>query len=121
MTVEKLQRKIQFRQGSYVVTIPQKLVHMTGIQRDQYVTFAVSHDKIIIKPVDNTMTKKELAEANRDSAHLDDAGGDPRYMDELASALKRSGAESTGSSKNRVLDRSEGKTKPSPLERLAIK
>jgi len=96
MDVCDMQRKIQFRQGSYVVTIPLQIVHTLGIRRDQYVRFAVSKGKIIIKPVDPNMTKKDLTEADRDSASLDrygsgrgsEVGG---FEEDLAAALKNDG------------------------------
>ena len=42
MELEDIRRKIQFRQGSYVITIPHMIVHSLGLQRDQYVRLAVS-------------------------------------------------------------------------------
>ena len=89
-TPVRIQRKIQFRQGSYVVTIPHKIVKMVGIKNNQYVTFAVSNDTVILKPTNKTITKKDVTEANKDSAHFDTMEKNPRYMKELATALKRS-------------------------------
>jgi len=96
MDVCDMQRKIQFRQGSYVVTIPLQIVHALGIRRDQYVRFAVSKGKIIIKPVDPNMAKKDVAEADRDSASLDRYGSgqgskEGGFEEDLAAALKNDG------------------------------
>ena len=92
MELEDIQRKVQFRQGSYAVTIPPQIVHALGIRRNQYVRFAVSKNKVIIKPVESGITKKDIAEADRDSAALDKYGGQPGegdggYMRDLAEAL----------------------------------
>ena len=97
MELEDVQRKIQFRQGSYTVTIPLQIVHALGIHRNQYVRFAVSKNKVIMKPVESGITKKDIVEADKDSAALDkydglpeDAGGgDGGYMVDLAEALER--------------------------------
>ena len=91
MEVEDIQRKVQFRQGSYAVTIPLQIVHALGIRRNQYVRFAVSKNKVIIKPVESNITKKDVAEADRDSAALDRYGEqeDAGYMEDLAEALAR--------------------------------
>ena len=81
----------QFRQGSYVVTIPLRIVHTLGIRKSQYVRFAISKNKVIIKPVEFNITKKDMAEADRDSAALDRYGEqeDAGYMGDLAEALAR--------------------------------
>ncbi|MDE0398510.1 MAG: AbrB/MazE/SpoVT family DNA-binding domain-containing protein [Candidatus Poribacteria bacterium] len=97
MELKDVQRKVQFRQGSYTVTIPLQIVHALGIRRNQYVRFAVSKNKVIMKPVESDITKKDIAEADKDSAALDkydgppeDAGGgDGGYMVDLAEALER--------------------------------
>ena len=94
MELGDVQRRVQFRQGSYVVTIPLQIVHALGIHRNQYVRFAVSkNNKIVIKPVESNITKKDMAEADRDSTALDEHGGPPEngdgYMGELAEALGR--------------------------------
>ena len=92
MDLEDIQRKIQFRQGSYTVTIPLQIVHALGIRRNQYVRFAVSkNNKIVIKPVESNITKRDVAEADRDSAALDkyEAPEDAGYMGGLAEALAR--------------------------------
>ena len=95
MELEDVQRRIQFRQGSYIVTIPLQIVHALGIRKNQYVRFAVSkNNKIIIKPVEFNITKKDVTEADRDSAALDEYGppeddGDDGYMGDLAEALGR--------------------------------
>ena len=92
MEFEDIQRKVQFRQGSYTITIPLRIVHALGIYRNQYVRFAVSkNNKIIIKPVESNITKKDMAEADRDSAALDRYGEqeDTGYMGDLAEALAR--------------------------------
>ena len=91
MELEDIQRKIQFRQGSYTVTIPLQIVHALGIRKNQYVRFAVSkNNKIIIKPVESNITKKDMAEADRDSAALDKyEREDTGYMGDLAEALER--------------------------------
>ena len=95
MELEDVQRRVQFRQGSYIVTIPLQIVHALGIRKNQYVRFAVSkNNKIVIKPVESNITKKDMTEADRDSAALDEYGpsedddGDG-YMGELAEALGR--------------------------------
>ena len=95
MEVEDIQRKVQFRQGSYAVTIPLQIVHALGIRRNQYVRFAVSKNKVIIKPVESNITKKDVAEADRDSAALDRYGEqeDAGYMEDLAEALARQPAD----------------------------
>ena len=69
-----MQRRVQFRQGSYIVTIPLQIVHALGICKNQYVRFAVSKNKIVIKPVESNITKKDVVEADRDSAALDRYG-----------------------------------------------
>lgn len=96
MDLEDVQRRVQFRQGSYIVTLPLQIVHALGIRKNQYVRFAVSkNNKIIIKPVESNITKKDVTEADRDSAALDKYGpseeddGDDGYMGELAEALGR--------------------------------
>ncbi|MCE2498473.1 MAG: AbrB/MazE/SpoVT family DNA-binding domain-containing protein [Nitrosopumilaceae archaeon] len=93
MELEDIQRKVQYRQGSYTVTIPLRIVHALGIRRNQYVRFAVSKNKIIIKPVESGITKKDILEADRDSATLDKYDGrlegDDGYMKDLAEALSR--------------------------------
>ena len=87
MELEDIQRKLQFRQGSYVITIPQMVVHSLGLQRDQYFRFAVSGDRIILKPVPKkAISKKDVSESVRDSGHLDD-GESPGYMGDLEAAL----------------------------------
>lgn len=87
MELEDIQRKVQFRQGSYVVTIPLQVVHALGIRKNQYVRFAISKNKIVIKPVEPDITRKDLTEADRDSAALDESG-DAAYKDDLAEALR---------------------------------
>lgn len=104
MELEDIQRKIQFRQGSYVVTIPLQIVHALGIRRNQYVRFAVSRNKVIMKPVESGITKKDVAEADRDSAALDKHGGqsgedDGGYMKDLAEALSWSKPDPVGPSR----------------------
>ena len=91
MELEDVQRRIQFRQGSYMVTIPIQIVHALGMRKNQYVRFAISKNKVIIKPVDAGITKKDVAEADKDSAVLDkyDSAGNEGYHDELAEALGR--------------------------------
>ena len=90
MEIEDLQRKIQFRHKSYVVTIPLQIIHSLGIRKNQYVRFAVSRNKIVIKPVEYNITKKDLTEANRDSALLDESESkDSGYRKDLAKALGR--------------------------------
>ena len=41
-------RKIQYRQGSFVVTIPKKMAVILGITQNQYVQITVEDNKIII-------------------------------------------------------------------------
>ena len=93
MELEDIQRKVQLRQGSYAVTIPLQIVHALGIRRNQYVRFAVSKNKVIIKPVESGITKKDILEADRDSVALDKYDGRPEgddgYMKDLAEALSR--------------------------------
>ncbi len=100
MEPEDIQRKVQFRQGSYTVTIPLQIIHELGIRRNQYVRFAVSKKKVIvIKPVESGITKKDMTEAERDSAALDKYDAPPPppseeeeqngYMKDLAEALER--------------------------------
>ena len=95
MELEDVQRRVQFRQGSYIVTLPLQIVHALGIRKNQYVRFAVSkNNKIVIKPVESNITKKDVTEADRDSAALDEYGppegdDDDGYMGELAEALGR--------------------------------
>ena len=74
MKVEDIQRKIQFRQGSYAVTIPLQIVHALGIRKNQYVRFAVSKNKVIIKPVESNITKKDVARGRPGSVYLDRYG-----------------------------------------------
>ncbi|MCE2499025.1 MAG: hypothetical protein J4F28_08615 [Nitrosopumilaceae archaeon] len=103
MELEDIQRKIQFRQGSYTVTISLRIVHALGIRRNQYVRFAVSKNKVIIKPVESSITKKDILEADRDSAALDRYDGRPEaddgYMKDLAEALSRRRPDSGESSR----------------------
>lgn len=91
MEIEDIQRKVQFRQGSYTVTIPLRIVHALGIRKSQYVRLAVSKDKVIIKYVESNITKRDVAEADRYSTVLDRYGGqeDAGYMGDLAEALAR--------------------------------
>lgn len=42
MEQPKVIRKIQFRQGSYTITLPKKMVQILGIKRDQYVGIYIS-------------------------------------------------------------------------------
>ena len=97
MDMEDIQRRVQFRQGSYMVTIPAQIAHALGMRKNQYVRFAVSKNKVIIKPVESGITKKDVAEADRDSAALDRYDGprgdddDAGYMDALAKALAKDG------------------------------
>ncbi len=88
MELEDIQRKIQFRQGSYMVTIPLQIIHMLGIRKDHHVKFAVSKNKIVIKPIESNITKKDLSEAEKDSAILDESHT-PGYREDLAIALGR--------------------------------
>ncbi|MDE0267186.1 MAG: AbrB/MazE/SpoVT family DNA-binding domain-containing protein [Thaumarchaeota archaeon] len=105
MDMEDIQRRVQFRQGSYMVTIPAQIAHALGMRKNQYVRFAVSKNKVIIKPVESGITKRDVAEADRDSAALDRYNG-PReeeddgagYMDALAKALARDGPGDGGGS-----------------------
>ena len=110
MDIEDIQRRVQFRQGSYMVTIPAQIAHALGIRKNQYVRFAVSNKKVVIKPVESGFTKKDITEAEKGSAALDryDAPTPPSegegeeqngYMEDLAEALKRkpSGATTTQS------------------------
>ena len=106
MELEDVQRRIQFRQGSYIVTIPVQIVHALGIRKNQYVRFAISkNNKIIIKPVESNITKKDVTEADRDSAALDGYGppegdgDDEGYMGELAEALGRKSGAAEGPSR----------------------
>ena len=105
MELEDIQRKVQFRQGSYTVTIPLQIVHALGMRRNQYVRFAVSKNKVIIKPVESGITKKDITEADRDSAALDKYDGQPGegdddgYMKDLAKALSRRKQEPGGPSR----------------------
>lgn len=80
MELDDIQRRIQFRQGSYIVTIPLQIVHALGIRRNQYVRFAVSRNKVIIKPVESGITKKDVVGADRDSVALDKHGGQSGEM-----------------------------------------
>ncbi|MDE0265680.1 MAG: AbrB/MazE/SpoVT family DNA-binding domain-containing protein [Thaumarchaeota archaeon] len=108
MDIEDIQRRVQFRQGSYMVTIPAQIAHALGIRKNQYVRFAVSNKKVVIKPVESGFTKKDITEAEKGSAALDryDAPIPPSgeeeqngYMEDLAEALERkpSGATTTQS------------------------
>lgn len=107
MDLEDVQRKVQFRQGSYTVTIPLQIVHALGIRKNQYVRFAVSNKKvIIIKPVEATITKKDITEAEKDSVVLDkydrtrmakyeeESGENTEYMDEIADIISRDKSDS---------------------------
>ena len=91
MELEDIQRKVQSRHSSYTVTIPLQIIHALGIHRNQYVRFAVSKNKVIIKPVESGIIKKDILEANRDSTALDRYDGRPEaddgYMKDLAEAL----------------------------------
>ena len=111
MDLDDVQRKVQFRQGSYTVTIPLQIIHALGIRKNQYVRFAVSNKKvIIIKPIEATITKKDLTEAEKDSAVLDkydrpqmmgkyeEKGGEnTEYMDEIADIISRDKSDSHNS------------------------
>ena len=112
MDLEDVQRKVQFRQGSYTVTIPLQIIHALGIRKNQYVRFAVSNKKvIIIKPVESTITKKDITEAEKDSVALDkydrpqmmakyeeEGGENMEYMDEIADIISRDKSDSSSSS-----------------------
>ena len=89
MELEDIQRKVQFRQGSYTVTIPLRIIHALGIRKNQYVRFAISKNKVIIKPVESNITKKDMAEADRNSIALDryEEQEDAGCMGYLAEAL----------------------------------
>ncbi len=109
MELEDMQRKVQFRQGSYMVTIPLQIVHALGIRRNQYVRFAVSKNKVIIKPVEASITKKDVTEADRDSAALDKYDGpraadneDAGYMDALEEALSKNRPDGNGGASSRM-------------------
>ena len=88
---EAVQRRIPFRQDSHIITMPFRTVPALGIHKNQYVRFAVSKNKVIIKPVESNITKRDVAEADRDSAALDRYGEqeDAGYMGDLAEALAR--------------------------------
>ena len=43
-----------------------RIVHALGIRKNQYIRFTVSKNKIIIKPVESNITKKDVAEADLD-------------------------------------------------------
>lgn len=102
MDIDDIQRRVQFRQGSYMVTIPAQIAHALGMRKNQYVRFAVSKNKVIIKPVESGITKRDVAEADRDSAALDRYDGpredddDAGYMDALAEALSEGGPDGDG-------------------------
>ena len=65
-----------------MVTIPLQIIHALGIRKNQYVRFAVSkNNKIVIKPVESNITKKDMTEADKDSASLDEHNGPPEDDD----------------------------------------
>ena len=71
MELGDVQRRVQFRQGSYTVTAPLWIIPALGIRKNQYVRLAVlKNSKIVIKPVESNITKKDVAEADRNSAAL---------------------------------------------------
>ncbi len=51
MESSRIIRKIQFRQGSYTVTIPRQIVRTLGIKRDQYVEFVISNNCLTVNPI----------------------------------------------------------------------
>lgn len=94
--VDIQQRRIQLRQGSYVVTIPHGIALSMGVKQNRYARFAVVGDKIVIKLADSGITKRDLAEAGKGSAHLDaESGGwdGDGHLDELDKALQTTGGE----------------------------
>ena len=74
-----------------ILSISLRIVHALGICKNQYIRFVVSKNKVIIKPIESNITKKDMAEANRNSAALDRYGEqkDVGYMGDLAEALAR--------------------------------
>ena len=63
-------RKIQHRQGSFVITIPKKMVNMLDIKPNQYAKIVVMGNKLVISTVpvnDSIQTNSEY-----DLTHTDD-------------------------------------------------
>ena len=77
--------------GLYAVAISLRIVHALGIRKNQYVRFAVSKNKVIIKLVESNITKKDVAQGrpelclSRQVWEEEDTG----YMGDLAEALAR--------------------------------
>ncbi len=51
MKTETTLRKVQSRQGSLVVTIPRRMAQALGIKKNQYVSFVIDGDRLVIVPV----------------------------------------------------------------------
>ena len=78
MTTLEIIRKIQFRQGSFVVTIPKKMATILGINPNQYALIRAENSRIIISPLSaNKMQDDHTLEY--------EPSDDAQYTDELTS------------------------------------
>ena len=89
-----IQRTVQTHSGSYVVTIPTKIVHSLGLEKGQYVEFAVVNGKIVIKPTTSKITARDLSEADKGSGDTKPVKSEqpaerPAYEAELDASLKK--------------------------------
>ncbi len=75
METETTLRKIQSRQGSLVVTIPRRMAQALKIKKNQYVSFTVDGDRLVIEPVDGrTASGDGQADAGPDTGITSEAG-----------------------------------------------
>lgn len=91
MGEECVNRRLQQRNGSYVVTIPLEMIRSLGMKKGQNLEITCVNGKMVIKPTQQKTTKKDLVEADRATAgsepvvddvtrQLDEAMGKPKYV-----------------------------------------
>ena len=91
MDEECVNRRLQQRHGSYLVTIPLEMVRSIGMKKGQNLEITCVNGKLVIKPTQQKTTKKDLVEADRATAgseparddvsrQLDEAMGKPKYV-----------------------------------------
>lgn len=68
MSDDMMERRIQFRRTSFVLTIPHKIIKKLNISKDQSVRFTIENGRFIVRPTDIGASKNTAKTDKYDNA-----------------------------------------------------
>ncbi len=109
--------------GSYVITVPTRMVDILGVEAGQTIRFYGTNGKVMLKPLGRELTKKDIGEMDKYEAAMESIMEQSRSEKKTVRHGRRPAKKTAPPEEPEDSEESEDQEKPEPsrLEKLRIK